>query len=166
MYIRIFEMLGLAKARSTGPVVARVPGKNTLDVDTAWAVLNDRFRVMAKYSRDVVSPLVEQELRRAGDVRSSMVRGTKRLLRRDDSLVDQAGQDRISEILQTSPNLQTIYEFKQRLQGVWTKRSAGAEALLCELKTWCRDAEATGIQALRDFVTEIRTYSMPQLARA
>lgn len=166
MYIRIFEMLGLAKARSTGPVVEQVPGKNTLDTDTAWAVLNDRFRVMAKYSKQVVSPLVEQELTRAGNARRSVVRTAKRMLCRADELVDEAGQDRISEILDTSPKLQTIYEFKQRLQGVWAKRSAGADELLTELKAWCRDAEATGIHALQNFVAEIRSYSMPQLARA
>ena len=166
MYIRIFETLGLAKARSTGPVVQKVPGKRTLDVDTAWAVLNDRFRVMSKYAEDVVGPLVEQELTRAGNVRKSVVRAAKRMLCRDDSLVDDAGKDTISEILDTSPKLQTIYEFKQRLQGVWAKRGGNAEELLRELKQWCVDAEESGIQALRDFVTEIRSYSMPKLARA
>jgi stearoyl-CoA desaturase (Delta-9 desaturase) len=166
MYIRIFEMLGLAKARSTGPVVARVPGKHTLDTDTAWAVLNDRFRVMAKYAETVVGPLVEQELTRAGNARRSVVRATRRVLCRDDSLVDDLGKTQISEILDANPRLQTIYEFKQRLQGVWAKRSAGAEELLRELKQWCLDAEATGIQALKDFVGELRSYSMPQLARA
>ncbi len=165
LYIRLFEMLGLAKARSTGPVVAKVPGKRVLDADTAWAVLNDRFRVMAKYAEDVVSPLVEQELARAGNVRRSVVRTAKRALCRDDSLVDEAGKDQIVELLDTSPKLQTIYEFKQRLQAVWTKRSHGAEELLNELKAWCLDAEASGIQALKDFVEEIRSYSMPQLAR-
>jgi len=166
MYIRLFEILGLAKARSTGPVVAKVPGKHILDTDTAWAVLNDRFRVMAKYAEVVVAPLVEQELARAGNARRSVLRSAKRVLCRDESLVDAAGQNRISEILDTSPKLQTIYEFKQRLQAVWTKRGGNAEELLRELKQWCSDAEATGIQALKDFVIDIRSYSMPQLNRA
>lgn len=166
MYIRLFEMLGLAKARSTGPVVAKVPGKSTLDVDTAWAVLNDRFRVMAKYAEDVVAPLVEQELTRAGKARRGVVRAAKRVLCRDATLVDAAAENRIAELLDTSPRLQVIYDFKQRLQGVWAKRGGNAEELLGELKAWCRDAEATGIHALKDFVAEIRTYSMPQMARA
>jgi stearoyl-CoA desaturase (Delta-9 desaturase) len=166
LYIRLFEMLKLAKARSTGPVVARVPGKSTLDIDTAWALLNDRFRVMAKYAEDVVAPLVEQELTRAGDVRKSVVRAANRVLCRDASLVDEAGQNRIREILGTSATLQTIYEFKQRLLAVWAKRGGSADELLKELKQWCADAEATGIQALNDFVAEIRSYTIPRLARA
>jgi len=166
MYIRLFEMLGLAKARSKGPVVAKVPGKRTLDTDTAWAVLNDRFRVMAKYAEDVVAPLVEQELTRAGKARRSVVRTAKRVLCRDAALVDDAARNRIAELLDISPRLQVIYDFKQRLQGVWAKRGGNAEELLGELKAWCRDAEATGIQALKDFAAEIRTYSMPQMTRA
>lgn len=166
MYIRLFEMLGLAKARSTGPVVERVPGKSTLDADTAWAVLNDRFRVMAKYAEDVVAPLVEQELARAGDVRRSVVRSAKRVLCRDESLVDEAGKHRITEILGASATLKTIYEFKQRLLGVWAKRGGNAEERLKDLKQWCVDAEATGIQSLNDFVAEIRSYTIPKLARA
>jgi stearoyl-CoA desaturase (Delta-9 desaturase) len=166
MYIRLFELLGLAKARSTGPVVAQVPGKSTLDVDTAWAVLNDRFRVMAKYAETVVAPLVEQELARAGDVRRSVARAAKRVLCRDDSLVDEAGRHRITEILGASTTLQIIYDFKQRLHGVWAKRGGNAEELLKELKQWCIDAEATGIQALNDFVAEIRSYTIPRLVRA
>jgi stearoyl-CoA desaturase (Delta-9 desaturase) len=166
MYIRIFEMLGLAKARSKGPVVAKVPGKSTIDVDTAWALLNDRFRVMAKYAEDVVAPLVEQELTRAGNARRSVVRAANRVLCRDASLVDEAGRHRITEILGSSATLQTIYEFKQRLQGVWAKRGGSADELLKELKQWCADAEATGIQALNDFVADIRSYTIPSLARA
>ena len=53
MWIRLFQALGLARLGATGPVAAKAPGKTTLDMDTAWAVLNDRFRLMAKYKNDV-----------------------------------------------------------------------------------------------------------------
>ncbi|NJN06363.1 MAG: hypothetical protein HC814_08375 [Rhodobacteraceae bacterium] len=52
-WIRTFEVLGLAKPLSTGPVVERVAGKHAIDLDTVWAVLNDRFRVMAHYAERV-----------------------------------------------------------------------------------------------------------------
>jgi stearoyl-CoA desaturase (Delta-9 desaturase) len=164
MYIRLFEMAGLARARSRGPMVAQVPGKTTLDIDTAWAVLNDRFRIMARYAEHVVAPLVEQELARAGRVTRGMVRKTRRLLCREESLVDDAARHRRSALLDASPRLMLIYEMKQRLQAVWAKRGGNAEELLRELKQWCLDAEATGIQALNDFVRELRSYSVPRLA--
>ena len=166
MYIRLFQMLGLARPRSVGPVVEKVPGKTTLDIDTAWAVLNNRFRVMAKYAEDVVSPLLEQELARAGSVTRGMVRRARRLLCREESLVDEAAKQRISEITAVSPKIELAYHYKQRLQAVWAKRGGNAEELVKELKQWCVDAEASGIQALKDFVGELKSYSIPQRAVA
>ncbi|MFV2090923.1 MAG: acyl-CoA desaturase [Pseudomonadales bacterium] len=161
-WIRLFEMLGLAKARSTGPVARKVPGKQSLDLDTAWAVLNDRFQVMSRYAENVVKPLVEQEL----DATRRAVRRAKKALCRNDILVDDAGRGRIDELLNSSPQIKTIYEFRQRLQSVWAKRGGNAEEMLQALKQWCLDAEATGIQSLKDFVTDLRTYAMPQAATA
>ncbi|MGE0624717.1 MAG: fatty acid desaturase [Pseudomonadales bacterium] len=161
-WIRLFETLGLAKARSTGPVAHTVPGKQTLDLDTAWAVVNNRFQVMARYAENVVKPLVKQEL----DASARVIRKARRVLTREDSLVDDAGQTRIDELTRQSPNLKTIYEYRQRLQAVWAKRGGNAEDMLAALKQWCLDAEATGIQALKDFVAELRTYAIPNKAAA
>ena len=80
--------------------------------------------------------------------------------------MDEQGQHRIDELTSASPNLATIYEFRQRLQGIWAKRGGNAEELLAALKQWCLDAEATGIQVLKDFVAELRTYAMPKAAAA
>lgn len=163
-WIRLFSLFRLARARSTGPVVARVPGKAALDIDTAWAVLNDRFRIMAKYAEDVVTPLVEQELARVGEARSSAVRSVRRLLCREESLVSDAGRRERALVLAEQPVLNTVYEFKQRLIAVWAKRGGNAEELLRELRQWCADAEASGIEALNDFVRELKSYSVPRLA--
>ena len=156
-WIRLFETLGLAKARSKGPVARRIPGKQTLDLDTAWAVLNDRFRVMARYAESVVKPLVEQELQATNRV----VRRARKALIREESLVDQAGRERIAELVDDNATIKTIYEFRLRLQGVWAKRGGNADEMLAALKQWCLDAEATGIQVLKDFVEYLRSYAMP-----
>ena len=161
-YIRVFEILGLAKARSKGPVAHRIPGKQTLDLDTAWAVLNDRFRVMARYAENVVKPLVEQELSATGRV----LRRARKALIREDSLVDDVGRDRIRELVEDNATIKTIYEFRLRLQAVWAKRGGNAEEMLAALKQWCHDAEATGIHALKEFVGELRSYTMPTKAPA
>jgi len=34
--------------------------------------------------------------------------------------------------------------------------------LLADFRQWCVDAEATGIQALKDFVAELRCYTCPR----
>ena len=53
-----------------------------------------------------------------------------------------------------------------RLHEIWAKRGGNADDLLAALRHWCRDAEATGIQALRDFVSELKSCALPSLARA
>lgn len=156
-YIRLFEILGLAKVRSKGPVAHKVPGKQTLDLDTAWAVVNNRFQVMARYAENVIRPTVNEEL----DASSRDARAASRALTRDECLVDDAGRSRIDELVNANPKLKTIYEFRQGLQNIWAKRGGNADELLAALKQWCVDAEASGIQALTDFVAELRTYAMP-----
>ncbi len=161
-YIRLFEILGLAKVRSRGPVAYKVPGKQTLDLDTAWAVVNNRFQVMARYAENVIKPTVNQEL----DASSRDARAASRALTRDECLVDDASRSRIDELVSTNPKLKTIYEFRQGLQNIWAKRGGNADELLAALKQWCVDAEASGIQALTDFVAELRTYAMPAKSAA
>ena len=166
MWIRIFQTFGLAQPRSTGPVAAKVPGKNTLDADTAWAVLNDRFRVMARYAEWVVKPLLKQEAERTGSASRRLVRARKQVLCQEDSLVDEVGRNRIAELVGSSPVIKEIYEFRLRLHEIWTKRSAGAEALLKELHQWCVDAEESGIHALKEFAADLKSYTIPKLATA
>jgi fatty-acid desaturase len=166
MWIRLFNMLGLAKARSTGPVVERIPGKTTLDMDTAWAVLNDRFRVMATYGERVVAPAIEHEYRRADSASRALLRKAKVVLCKEESLIDDEGREKIEKIVSTSPDIEVIYRLRLALQAIWAKRGGNAEEMLAALKQWCVDAEATGIKALRDFVDELKSYTIPQLARA
>jgi fatty-acid desaturase len=161
-WIRLLQTFGLAQPRSTGPVARKVPGRRSLDLDTAWALLNDRFSVMSKYADEVVKPLVEQEL----DTTRRLVRKAKKALTRDVSLLDAAARDRIDELVDSSPTIKIIYQFRLRLQEVWAQRGGSAEEMLQALKQWCIDAEATGIQALRDFVTEIQTYTISKTATA
>ena len=162
MYIRLFEILGLAKARSRGPVVARDPSKQTLDLDTAWALVNDRFRVMSRYAEDVVAPLVRQERERASETTRHMMRKAKRVLCREESLIDDREQQRLQAVLETSPTLRIAYEKRVALQAIWRRQGESMEARLEALKAWCAEAEASGIQSLKDFAEELRSYTMPQ----
>jgi stearoyl-CoA desaturase (delta-9 desaturase) len=49
---------------------------------------------------------------------------------------------------------------KQRLQEIWQRSAATQDLLLHALEDWCRQAEATGIQALRDFSRKLKTYAL------
>jgi len=165
-WIRLFQTVGLAKPLSTGPVVQRVSGKHAIDIDTAWAVLNDRFRIMADYAEQVMAPHVRAEAQRIGVSANGLFKRAKSLLMRDEALVDEAERAQISKLVDVSPVLKTLYERRLALQAVWAKRGGDAEVMLAAFKQWCHDAEATGIQSLRDFVAELKSYTIPKLATA
>ena len=160
-WIRLFTLAGWAKARSTGPVAARVRGKAHVDMDTVWAVMNDRFRVMARYAERVVAPLAEQESRGANSSVRRLLRRAKSVLCRDEAMVGDRDRREITAILESSPVLKTIYEKRLELNAVWAKRGGSADDLLRAFKEWCRTAENTGIHALSEFARDLKSYTMP-----
>ena len=160
-YIRLFELLGLARVRSTGPMAARVPGKQAIDMDTVWGVLNDRFRVMARFADEVVTPLVDEECTRVDAGARQMLQRTKPLLCRAEVLVNARDRAHLAEAMIASTVVRTLYELRVQLQAVWAKRSGNRDELLEAFRSWCARAEATGIQALREFVSDLRSYSLP-----
>jgi stearoyl-CoA desaturase (delta-9 desaturase) len=55
--------------------------------------------------------------------------------------------------------MRVVYEFSQRLQSLWTEKAMSYDTLTKALRDWCEQAEATGIEALREFAREIRMYT-------
>ena len=161
MYIRLFEMLGLASVRSRGPVVERVPGKDLIDKDAALALLNDRFRVMARYSKEVVRPVFALELEKADQATRKLFKRARRVLCRDAGLVDERGKQRIAAAVNESANIREIYELQQQLRAIWAKRGGNMDDVIAELAEWCRQAEASGVQTLRDFAETLKSYATP-----
>ena len=167
MYIRLFSLLGLAKVRRTAPIAHRVEGKQTLDMDTAMAVLNNRFQIMAQYRKMVIKPLVRQELQKMDDSVRHVFRRAKRLLSREPSLLEPRQEQRVQTMLSHSQSLRIIYEKRLALQQIWGRTSANGHDMLHALREWCAQAEASGIKALQDFAATLRTYSLqPQPANA
>jgi len=165
MWIRLFEMAGLAKVRSKGPMATRVDGKASLDIDTAWAILNDRFRVMSRYAEHVIAPCVRAEYEKADAASKRFFRRAKVVLARDKIVVTPRQQVRLEKLVTSNEELRRIYEFRLALADVWRKR-ANADELLNGLKAWCVAAEESGVHALQEFVAELKSYAMPKSSMA
>tara|TARA_R110000782_G_scaffold3926_1_gene13948 strand:+ start:37 stop:1227 length:1191 start_codon:yes stop_codon:yes gene_type:complete len=160
MWIRLFSMLGLAKVRRTAPIAHRIEGKQTLDMDTAMAVLNNRFQIMAQYRKLVIKPLVSQEMQRVDDSVQHLFRRAKKLLSRESSLLSSRNEESLQQVLEHSQRLRVIYEKRLALQQIWTRTSANSHDMLHALREWCVQAEASGIKALQDFAATLRSYSL------
>jgi stearoyl-CoA desaturase (delta-9 desaturase) len=158
MYIKLFGLLGMAKVRrvATQPLIDA--GKTVVDMDTVKAVITHRMHVLARYARDVVRPVTRKEL--CADERSCrrLYRQARKLLIKEESRLDASSRARLARILEQSQALATVHRFQHRLQAVWNRTATSQEALLQALQEWCRQAEATGIQALEDFAKNLRGY--------
>ncbi|SER82578.1 delta-9 fatty acid desaturase DesA [Halopseudomonas bauzanensis] len=160
LWIRLFSALGLATVRRTAPIAHRIEGKQTMDMDTAMAILNNRFQIMAQYRKQVIKPLAQQEMQRVDESVRHLFRRAKRLLSRETSLLEPQQEAKIQTILEQSQSLRIIYEKRLALQQIWTRTSSNGHEMLQALSDWCTQAEATGIKALRDFAAQLRTYSL------
>ncbi|MFA7893664.1 delta-9 fatty acid desaturase DesA [Pseudomonas putida] len=159
-WIRLFCLLRLAKVQRVAPIAHRVAGKASLDMDTAMAILNNRFQIMAQYRKLVIGPLVKQELDRVDASVSHHFRRAKRLLSRETSLLEDRHHVRIESMLAHSQALKTIYEKRLALQQIWARTSANGHDMLAAMKDWVHEAETSGIHALRDFASQLKTYSL------
>jgi fatty-acid desaturase len=160
LWIRLFSLVGLAEVRRTAPIAHRVEGKQTLDMDTAMAILNNRFQIMAQYRKLVIKPAVRSELARMDESVRHLFRRAKRLLSRETSLLNEKHEARIQTMLEHSQALKVIYEKRLALQQIWGRTSANSHDMLQALKDWCHQAEDSGIKALQEFADSLRTYSL------
>ncbi len=162
LYIRVLQALGLARVKKLPPKTVLVPGK-LLDRDAVTAIIAGRFSVMAAYTKTVLSQVWAEELRRVDTSKRSLLLPAKALMVREESMMSREALERLHGILEHSHALATVYRHKQRLQAIWQERTMSHEGLLRALEEWCREAEQSGIRALRDFARTLPAYS---LARA
>ncbi len=63
-------------------------------------------------------------------------------------------------MLAHSQALKVIYEKRLALQQIWAKTSANGHDMLAAIKDWVHEAEASGIQSLKEFAAQLKTYSL------
>jgi stearoyl-CoA desaturase (delta-9 desaturase) len=160
LYIRLLEILRLAKVRRVAPRPQLAEGKTTIDLDTLKAVITNRMHVAARYARDVIRPVSRAELCGEDAVCRRLFRQTRRLLVQDEAQLDPTSRQRLARLLERSPTLATVVDYRRRLQEVWERTTASQEALLQSLQEWCRQAEASGIRSLAEFAHTLRRYTL------
>lgn len=154
--IRLLNMLGLAHPKRVPPKVTLQPGKNSIDIETVKGILTHRFQLMSNYSREVILPVLRQERKRASNI--AMLPRVRKLLTRDTSLVTSKHQKQLENILDNSQQLKVVYQFRLKLQNIWARSTASQKELVEALQDWCKQAENSGVEALRKFVMHITAY--------
>lgn len=158
-YIRLFEMLGLAKVKRVAPEPQFEPGKAQVDLETLKALLLNRFQIMARYSREVIAPVFAQEAKKMPNEAGILSRA-KKLLVRESSLLDEAAKVRLEQFLQNHKMMQVVYQFKERLHDLWAQTTLKEKEMVEALQKWCQEAEATGVSALREFSEHLKSLTL------
>ena len=158
-YIRLLEILRMAKVRKVAPRIRVVPEKMTVDLDTVTAVLGNRLQVLSNFARQVVRPVLKSELCHSESSCRKKYRTARKLLS-NPAVLDSAAREKLQRILQESQALATVYQYQQRLGQLWERTAASQEARLESLQEWIRQAEATGVDALEHFAHQLRGYTV------
>lgn len=159
LYIRCLAFLGLAKVKKLPPQLAREAGKLHVDLDTVKAVIGNRFQIMSYYYNRVVRPILKHE--RATIVNKEdkrLFQRAGRLLRRQDNLLSAKAKTRLQTLLERCEQLRLVYHYRQSLQNIWLKTAASQKELVEALQQWCKQAEDSGLEVLRQFAIQIKGY--------
>jgi stearoyl-CoA desaturase (delta-9 desaturase) len=161
MYIRIMEMLGLARVRKVAPVPRFEAPRPAVDLQTLQAVIAHRYDLMAAYGKSLAQACAEEvaRLRPARPADASLIRSSRRWLRLDAARWTEQNRAKLAEVFAASDRLKKLIEMRAELASTWERSNASREQLVAHLADWSNRAEASGVRALQELALRMRRYS-------
>jgi len=160
LYIRIMEIVGLARVKKVAPTVRFDMSKMRVDLSTLQAIVNHRYDVLARFGRTVRATCAEElaKLRTHGSAAEEKSQ-YGRLIHADPAQLSIPERQQLEHLLARSKVLNTVHTMRQELASIWARSTASKEQLVKQLDDWCHRAEASGIAALSEFSRTLRCYA-------
>ena len=162
LYIRVLAFLNLATIRCATSKLQFDASKTHCDIRTVEAVIAHRFDVLSKFAKALGRPAIAEvrALRiQMPDLPERRLLSALRLwFQKESTELPEAERKALDQALHMSAALRTIYAMRQQLVGMWQRSTVTQEQLVKQLEDWCLSAEASGIDALRRFSRQLRTY--------
>jgi stearoyl-CoA desaturase (delta-9 desaturase) len=160
-YIRMMEMVGLAKVKKLPPKPKFATAKLQADIETLHAVIANRYDVMAKYAKSVKHAWDEEveHLKHKAQLESGMLKSARKAMQREPAKLEAAQKEHLTELFQHSKALETMHTMRVELGVIWERSHFTREELVHKLQDWCQRAEASGIKALQEFSLRLRSYA-------
>jgi stearoyl-CoA desaturase (delta-9 desaturase) len=160
LYIRVLELLGLAKVKHVSPIPRFVAPRPAVDVRLLQSVVANRYDVLAKYAQSLKRALVEEidKLRKTAPADARALETLEPWLDRDVKMLREPERARMAEVLPKSRALDTMIAMRRELAAVWGRSTATREQLLRQLQEWFRRADTSGIVPLMEFSMRLRSY--------
>ena len=159
LYIRTFEILGLATVKRVAPKVKLNLTKTSCDAETVQAVITHRYEVMGKYVKSLKQIMGEEIHRLRAQGVHFDVMTFRRWLHLGETELKAPEQAKLKQALNLSKVLATIYAMRQELAALWGRSTLTQEQLVKQLNDWCKRAESSGIESLNQFSKRLRCYA-------
>ena len=158
LYIRLMEMLGLARVKKVAPRPRLGAIRPAIDLDMLQAVVTHRYDVLAKYLKTLRHLAAEEfdQLR----IGAREGRTMKRLLGEDGAALPAPQKERLTAVLDRSKPLAKAYAMRADLEALWARSSASHDQLVQQLQDWVARAEHSGIRQLEEFSQRLRCYAV------
>jgi stearoyl-CoA desaturase (delta-9 desaturase) len=161
-YIRLMEMMGLAKVKKLAPKPKLADkAKPVVDLETLQSVIANRYDVMAKYAKSVKHAFREEveHLKHKAELESRFLKSSRKLLQREPGKLEAPQKQQLIELFKHSKALETMHQMRVELGAIWERSHSTREQLLHQLQDWCARAEASGIKSLQEFSLRLRCYA-------
>ena len=160
-YIRMLEMVGLAKVKKVAPKPKLAKNTDQADFDTLQSVIANRYDVMAKYAKSVRHAFHEEfeQRKHASGLETRFLKSSRKLMQREPAKLELSQKEQLIELFQHSKALETMHNMRVELGAIWERSHQTRDQLLHQLQDWCNRAEASGIKALQEFSLRLRTYA-------
>ena len=156
LYIRLLSVLGLAKVKKTPPKLAYGDIQPVADEKTLEALIANRYEVMAAYARQLRSACrqdIQALKQRPAD---AVLRAARRWMHRDIEKIPDQDRSLVAQARASLPQADTMVRMREELRQLWLSTHRTRDQLAIDLQAWCRQAESSGIAALRDFSMRLR----------
>ena len=103
---------------------------------------------------------LREEANAAGKKLRALPRTIRKGLADDGRWLKPEAREQLQQWVAQRPRILTLIEYRARLAAVLESRSQNANDTLHQLQAWCREAEASGIQALHEFSQRMKGYTL------
>jgi stearoyl-CoA desaturase (delta-9 desaturase) len=153
LYIRIMETVGLSKVRKVAPVVRWQPARPMVDLSVLQSVITHRYDVMTRYAR-LMNKQAKLHLPQGVNIGK-----LREWLHLEPAALKQEEKIEVEKVLSKNDVLAKLYQMRLELVEVWGRSTLPKEQLVGKLQDWCQRAEASGIEALKDFSLRLKSYA-------
>jgi stearoyl-CoA desaturase (delta-9 desaturase) len=158
LQLKLFSALGLARIRRVASEpdlgsVAQAP-----DLEALRAVMINRMHVLRAYMHKVTLPVLRRECEAVGSNARALLPKVRRWLTWQPQMLEESDRHKLGELKAQLPAFRLVLDFRNELKLLWEGAHTSNERLLDDFRQWCRRAEESGNQYLREFAAYLRSY--------